>query len=791
MLRCMAWIAGFAVAHLVAATIAVRGAEREPEESVAELAVDEEPETWVTPVSARLESLNQPAPALAPAPALMSEGANAGAISFGSGVTRSLLSETRRGAAFGPASDIVLGTEGKFRVATDGGSLLGKSHAATGVNVQTRTPIVNDPRVRGDRISRLLASGSYWLPARQDLDTPLSKIDSRLLQDMIVIKGPYSAMYGPGFHFVDFQLLDAPRSPDGPFVRGLTSMEYMTNGEQLYGRQSVWGGGETYGYRVTYGHRIGNDYRTGNGDELPTSYNSRDLGLALGWNPSDDSRLDVNYLRLDQTDVEFPGLVFDLDYLVTDGIEATYVLENQSCFDEFRVHGWFNQTRFAGDTFRPGKNRQIPSLSRLLSPFDPNGPSSAITDANTQSAGYRTGLSWGDLESSKLTLGTDLIAVRQRLNDIDIDPTGANPTANFPLPQSESLDVGLFWEYLRRPSECLTTRLGGRVDFVRTSAANNPPYFFDFTGTGATDIASLKQAGLEQSFALWSLFGVLEYEWSECLTFTGGAGYAERPPTLTELYATGPFIGSLQPGLSFLEGDPLLSPERRLQVDLGARADLGLTRATLNGWTALARDLITYDHVTAPLFPYVKGEDFQHIAYTNTDRAILAGVEATLDRDLTDWLRGFVRATYLEGRDLTRSESSRLGTLRRQQLGPIVTPRSGATNDEEPLPGIMPLQARVGLFLHDPSDAPDWSLEVEAHLVDQQDRVAASLSEMSTPGYAIWNVRGYWRPFTDLTVTAGVENLGDRYYRTHLDYRSGRGVFQPGVNAYCLTELTY
>ena len=55
------------------------------------------------------------------------------------------------------------------------------------------------------RAARLLASGSYWAPARQDLDTMLSKIDSRIISDMIVIKGPYSARYGPGFDFVDFQ----------------------------------------------------------------------------------------------------------------------------------------------------------------------------------------------------------------------------------------------------------------------------------------------------------------------------------------------------------------------------------------------------------------------------------------------------------------------------------------------------------------------------------------------------------------------------------------------------------
>ena len=36
-----------------------------------------------------------------------------------------------------------------------------------------------------------------------DLDTMLNKIDSRIVNDITVIKGPYSALYGPGSNFVD------------------------------------------------------------------------------------------------------------------------------------------------------------------------------------------------------------------------------------------------------------------------------------------------------------------------------------------------------------------------------------------------------------------------------------------------------------------------------------------------------------------------------------------------------------------------------------------------------------
>jgi outer membrane receptor protein involved in Fe transport len=69
--------------------------------------------------------------------------------------------------------------------------------------------------------------------------------------------------------------------------------------------------------------------------------------------------------------------------------------------------------------------------------------------------------------------------------------------------------------------------------------------------------------------------------------------------------------------------------------------------------------------------------------------------------------------------------------------------------------------------------------------------VAVSLFEQRTPGFAVWNLRGFWRPSNSLTLIGGVENFTDRFYREHLDYRSGRGVFRPGINFYTAVELAY
>jgi outer membrane receptor protein involved in Fe transport len=111
----------------------------------------------------------------------------------------------------------------------------------------------------------------------------------------------------------------------------------------------------------------------------------------------------------------------------------------------------------------------------------------------------------------------------------------------------------------------------------------------------------------------------------------------------------------------------------------------------------------------------------------------------------------------------------------------------------EPLPAIPPLDSRVGIRLHEASDSPRWAVELAARMVAGQDRVARSLLETPTAGFTTWDVRSFWQPWDFLNLVAGVENFTDRNYREHFDFRAQNGfaVYQPGVNFYFGTELTY
>ncbi len=679
------------------------------------------------------------------------------------------LSEARRARASAPASDAVFNAEATGRLTTDVGSLLQKSKSAHGVSIQNRTPIVSDTRIRGQRVGQVLASGSYWAPARMDLDTMMNKIDSRLIEDAILIKGPYSPRYGPGFRFVDLEFIKSPRFMGGTEYHGQSSVTYNTNGQQLYGRQSAWGGGEDAGFFISYGHRTGNDYETGEEDFfIPSSYNSRDVFAAVGFDLSSYETIEFNLLRLDQTDVEFPGLVFDLNFLVTDGYEATYTNTLPSFGDFFQAEVWYNRTRFEGDTLREGKNTQIPTLVfdlESLSGVDGYG----ITDGDALSAGHR-------MESRFLTsegylaIGTDIIYLNQELNDIEPEaPIGDN---NFPLPRSDSFDVGGYFEKVRQVNEFCSVTVGGRLDGVFTGARDEVD--------GVPDpISLIKDAELDQSFLLGAGYLTTDIAMTETWSINAGFGTAQRQPTLTELYVESAFLGSLQRGVTFLSGDPELSPERLYQIDVGTSVQQEGAIFGGHFYHSWIRDYITYDLVArAGSFDgFPQGAQF-----VNTELATLTGFETYGQYEVTPLLTLFGIMNYTQGRDLTRNRPSRLsGNFdRSDEVGP----------EKEPLPGISPLEARLGFLIQDPSPEKRWGFEYQARMVDNQDRVATTLEEVATPGFTIHDIR-FYRRWDQLLATAGVENVGNRFYREHIDYRSGLGVFRPGVGFYTGLELNY
>ena len=115
-------------------------------------------------------------------------------------------------------------------------------------------------------------------------------------------------------------------SKSGEFeAHGSSSLAYRTNGEGWVARQYLEGGNCDWGFRLGYSILAGNDYTMGNGNTIPSSYNSQDVDFAIGFDLSQNQHIEIKYLRLQQYDMEYPGLLTDINRLSTDGVSLRYV----------------------------------------------------------------------------------------------------------------------------------------------------------------------------------------------------------------------------------------------------------------------------------------------------------------------------------------------------------------------------------------------------------------------------------------------------------------------------------
>ncbi len=710
---------------------------------------------------------------------------------------RSNLEFNRNQSYFG-SRDVVTGTEGATLATRDLGELLKKTNTAPSVSTQTRTPVVHDPRVRGSRINSLAASGSYWVPARADLDTVLSKFDSRQVESTTIVPGPYTALHGPGFQFVDIQLNRTPRYREGTQWHGATDFDYRSNGAQFFGQQSLNAGGSDWGAQVNYGYRTGDDYQSGNGQVIPSSYGSQEVTAAFGRDWANQS-LEFSLLRLDQNNLVFPGYVFDIDDLVTDGYELTHTVTDFDLFDSIETQAWYNRTAFNGSAQNPAKRPYFPTLEY--------NQYIGTTDVDSTSLGYRQYFVLGSEDQGfKVTAGHDLRFIEQELNEISTSLTlgiqrDLVTNRNSPIPESYSLNPGLFIEVTGYGDGTSTLRTGTRFDSVSTDITDSQAKLAE-VGLDSTPASYAEVVGTSdynQNFQLFSGFVAYETQVNS-FTNTLNFGFAQRAPNLTELYAAQPFMLVLQNGVNNVTGDPSLKKESLLQIDWGIETRRKHLHTGFRAYQAWGFDYITFENTSVNRYPPFGDIGQVSLRYVNTDFVTINGFEsfATLLPEAA--LSPYSVVRYTQATDRSRNGSFATVDGARNSMSEKVEgltrgARSGiGGNNSEPLPGIAPLETRVGLRLRDTA-AQRWTIDLSGRIVDNQSRVAASLLESPTAGFATWDIRALVRPKfnPDLLVTCGVENFTDRNYREHLDYRAPNAlsVFQPGATFYLGTALTY
>ena len=403
-------------------------------------------------------------------------------------------------------------------------------------------------------------------------------------------------------------------------------------------------------------------------------------------------------------------------------------------------------------------------------------------------------MTFGDPDAAHLVAGVDARYLRQGIienfstrvspnnpdqadiENIIIEPTGLN-AFDTRQPTSWMTDPGAFLEATLPVTSYWKVVAGARVDWIHTDAHEselldtNPPSSLPGTFTPQFDLA--------QDNTTYAFFVNNEVQLDEVWTTDFGFGFAQRPPTLTERYASGLFLVLFQNGFSRVIGNPFLDPERAWQVDVGIRGEGKHTRGGARVFHSWILDYATYEVITIndPTGAIL-------VRGAQSDLATLAGFELYGDWDWTEMVTLFGNAAYIDGRD---------------------------RGIDAPITGIYPFETRLGIRFHEAVDEGErsrWGIEFFGRLVDDQHRLAAirnasgfgtSIVEAPTPSFTVWHLRGLWEAREGLQFTAGVDNLFDRNYLEHLDLRlpaqpqdnlGPLSVFAPGITPYIGFEWT-
>ena len=681
-----------------------------------------------------------------------------------------------------------------YSEATTTGDLLREMPSVSG----RRTSGVNiDPRIRGYNSSQLngSANGVTQYKSIQDVDSLFSQIDPGNIQQITTTDGPYTSLYGPGFAFINADLV-SPQRYDHPETHSTTIFNYGTNGQEFYGRENVWTGSNNWGGFISYGIRGGNDYHPG-GDSydfvIPAQYQRWDGMASFSVDLNRSTRVEFDLLHTEYNHMDMPGIIYDLNNSTNNQFNVRYIVqEDRKGPEQLLVQAWHQETFFEGNS-RPYKfdDFYFPFVTLPVEGDSGDTPVESFAQGHLTSTGFRALRTFGDADSPQWTIGFDYRRVEQRYLERDVDPTGAGVYNGdlFGVPESSMDDGGVLTNLVVPLNDRLTFTFGGRVDYAKAALDVNDPIVTYFNpGTSPEDMY-YQPATDTPAYTLGMAYVMANWKMTDRDTLNAGTGFATRAPSLSELYCDEPYVPIAGFGNSFLEGNSTLTTEKVCQVDLGITSVRGPFRYGARGYYSTIWDYIipapayicssnlspasSYSHVLGRNFSFFPVQYREDLLYpgainndtcmagyqlTNIELATICGGDLFGEIELRKGMTIFGCMSYNQGENLSRVQfvdSAYNGTVKDGTF--VRIPGS------EPLPDIYPFNGRISLRIFDP-EKKKWGTEFVCRMVHSQNRVAYSLSELPTPGFTVFDLRGYYCWSERLRFTLSLENLLNRDY---------------------------
>ena len=605
----------------------------------------------------------------------------------------------------------------------------------------------SDPVLRGMFGSRLalLTDGDTLLGACPwRMDAPSAYISPESFDQLTVIKGPQTVIWGPGASAGTVRFdrsppqfeegrpvkLDASLTA-GSAVRRDAAVDFAAGTEQLY-------------VRVAANHGQAKDYEDGSGHTVPSLWKKWGTDVALGLRPDADTLLE---LRAGAGDGEarYAGRGMDGSRFRRDswGLKAERSNIGQHLKKlELNVYG--NETDHVMDNF---SLRQPSAASGMAMPMASN--------VGRKTSGLRLASTWQLAPTVGLVAGLDALGSKHRARSGHLHMAHSLVYSDWARDANMG-HVGAFGELSWQASEAGTLIAGLRLDRARAK---------DERSSIASMGASMPNptAGQQRRDTLRSGFVRYEQQAKDSpIKWYAGLGHAQRFPDYWELFSPnqGP-AGAM--GANAFSG---LRPEKTTQLDVGAVYTHEGTQAWVSAYAGSVRDFV--------LFRYKTGGMMGSVTQASNVNARTRGGELGISQRLGQHWKAGATVAYAWAENHT---------------------------DGGAMPQIPPAEARLSLAY----DTPQWSAGALWRVVAAQKRVAKDQGNVTSrdfgpsSGFGVLSINGSYRLSANARLAAGIDNLLDKTYAEHLNlagnagfgYAANTRINEPGRQVWLKLNLVY
>lgn len=587
-------------------------------------------------------------------------------------------------------------------------------------------------------------------PNRMDPITTL--VNPEVVNKIEIIKGPFSVRYGPTFGGVINLVTKNTHSRTETF-NGTVSTGYESNGNSIVNIIQLMGRIKKMDWVANFSHRNYGNYKDGDGNEIPSSFKSLGYDFKLGYNFSNNQRLQANFRQNFGRDVLHAGLPMDtkIDNSSIAGIDYTY-LSGNSYFRGISIKGYYSFVDHIMNNF----NRSSFNTSE------------AVANVNASTLGGKIETEWDLGKKVKLFAGTDFSNLSREGNRARLVKRNMMGQL-LPTPQkftdkiwqnAYNNQLGIFAEgkYFISDKDIFT--YGARFDHIYSHAKDIDPSF----STLYPNLNEMK----ENNFS-----GTIAYrrKLNETNSIEMAFGRGFRTANMEERYIA--FFNIGRDAYEYI-GNPYLKPEVNNQVEISIsgkekmKGIFNLFTYNVSVFYSFYENYIMgvvdsslirkYNPTSTPKHPKV---------FRNIKNAIKTGFEFS----------GYVKfATHFEFiTDLS-----------------YVYTNNKEINESLPLTPPFITRLKIGYEKN-----LVWA-NIRYNITSSQNRISKAFDEITTKGYEVMDVEAGVKPFKNLKIGVGVLNLFNKQYNNHLTFAfntiTGFGrvpITEPGRNFTVFASYTF